>query len=65
MHLHDRSVSQLCPVKRRLVSSAKRRENMFCDNIPRSFTQLKKSRGPKMDPCGTLHFMSRGYIHET
>ena len=37
----------------------KRRENMFWDNVPRSCTQIKKSRGPKIDPCGTPHVMSR------
>jgi hypothetical protein len=36
----------------RVVSSAKRRENMFV-HFGRSFMFIRKSIGPRIEPCGT------------
>ncbi len=36
----------------RVVTSAKKRENMFV-NFGRSFVYKRKSIGPRIEPCGT------------
>ena len=40
-----------------MVSSAKRivHSNVPVDISDKSFMQIKKSRGPKVDPCGIPH----------
>ena len=42
-----------------VVSSAKRRAFVFKRHFGRSLTYTKNSSGPRMEPCGTTHFIER------